>query len=102
MTENGTPKSEDDDSEMKLQTAADVNIFREVNVFIKKKIVRGISVPFLRNGGTRLLISASFRHITRLESSMAPTYPPPPLYKAAPRHFPDYPNHSPVRIHTPR
>lgn len=36
LTENGHSKSEDDDSEMKLQTAADVDIFRQVNVVIKR------------------------------------------------------------------
>ena len=36
LTESGTHKSENGSNEMKLQTAADVNIFREVNMFIKK------------------------------------------------------------------
>ena len=34
MTESETHKSEADDNEMRLQTTADVNTFREVNMFI--------------------------------------------------------------------
>lgn len=35
LTENGHKKSEDDDKEMQLQAAADVDIFRQVNI-VKK------------------------------------------------------------------
>ena len=34
LTESGTQKSKGDDNEMRLQTAADVDTFREVNMFI--------------------------------------------------------------------
>lgn len=42
LTESGTHKSEGDDNEMKPQTTADVNIFREVNMLIKKKSSKGL------------------------------------------------------------
>ena len=37
LNEIGTHKSEGDDNEMKLQTTADVNSFRKVNMPIEKK-----------------------------------------------------------------